>query len=89
MEEGLDAHLDGEQDAEELVAAAVGGVGHGAGEDVAQGEEAFGELVVGAVEVEEGEDDGLQRRGGRDRRQMCGEIIEEASLARLRLALLL
>lgn len=52
VEEGLDAHLDGEQDAEELVAAAVGGVGDGAGEDVAQGEEALGELVVGAVEVE-------------------------------------
>lgn len=88
MEEGLDAHLDGEQDAEEFVAAAVGGVGHGACEYVAQGEEALGQLVVGAVEVEEGEDDGLQRRGGRDGGEMRGEVVEEASLARLCLALL-
>lgn len=66
VEEGLHAHLDGEQDAQELVAAAVGAVGHGAREDVSQGKEALGELVVRAVEVEEREDDGLEGRGGGD-----------------------
>lgn len=88
MEEGLHAHLDGEEDAQKLVAAAVGSIRHGAREDISEGKEALGKLVVRAVEVEEREDDGLERRGGRYGREMRREILAYTRLAGLCLALL-
>lgn len=53
MEVALDDHLDYEQDAEDFVAGALVGFCESAREDVAEAEDAFAELVVGAGEVED------------------------------------
>lgn len=81
MQVALDGELDDEQDAEDFVASSVGGVGHRAGEDVAQREKPLGELVVGAVEVEERQGNGLDGRGRRQRREVVGDVFPGAGLA--------
>lgn len=78
VEVALDGELDDEQHAEDLVAPAVGGVGHGAREDVPQGQEALRELVVGAVEVEEGQGHGLDGRRRCQRGQVVGYAFPRA-----------
>lgn len=80
MQVALGGELDDEKDAEDFVALSVGGVGHRAGEDVAQREQPLGELVVGAVEVEEREGDGVDGRGRRQRREVVVDVLPGASL---------
>lgn len=55
----MDGHLEDEEDAEDFVAFALFVGREGLGEDVAEGEEAFGEVVVGGGEVECGEGKGV------------------------------
>lgn len=74
MQVPLDGELDHQQHAEHLVAGAVGGIRDGAREDVAQGEGALRELVVRAAEVEHGQRDGLQGRGGGDGREVAQQV---------------
>lgn len=86
MEVALDGELNNEQHAEDLVAGAVGRVGNLAGEDVAQGEEALSELVVGAAKVEEGEDDGVGGGARREGRKVPRDVVPELGLTAGRLA---
>lgn len=62
----LHRELQDEQHAEDFVADALLGGLDAAGEEVAQAEEALGEVVVGAGEVEDAEGEGVQGRGGGD-----------------------
>ena len=64
MEPSLHGHLEHEEDAEDFVADALLGWGDAFCEDVAQAEEPFAEVVVGAREVEEGEREGVDGGGG-------------------------
>lgn len=64
VEIALDGELDDEQDAEDFVAPAVGGVWYAACEYVAEREETLCELVVCSVEVKQSEGDGLDGRRG-------------------------
>lgn len=75
---GLDAHLDDEEDAEQLVPGAVGGGLalrlRARGEDVPEAREALRELVVRAREVEEREAEGVDGGRGREGRQVREEV---------------
>lgn len=59
MQVSLDDHLDYEEDSEDFVAGSLVGLFEFASEDVAEAEEAFGELVVGSGEVEDCQGDGV------------------------------
>lgn len=61
MEVALNCELNNEQDAEDLVARAVRGIGDCVCKDVSEGEETLREFVVGAVEVKEGKGHCLDR----------------------------
>lgn len=85
----LHGELHDEQHAEDLVAGAVGRVGDGAGEDVAQREEALGELVVRPAKVEEGQREGLHGRGAGEAGHVVGQVLPYPGLARVLFALVL
>lgn len=87
MEVALHRELHHQQQSQEFVSGAVGGVGDLAREDVSEAEEALRQVVVCAAEVEEGEDDGLEGCRGREGGEVLGEVFPHLGLARRGLVL--